>query len=54
MESYEVSYFQDGERGNTWGAYLLLQYARVVCLVSVGHDWTPDVMEAAVTKGPHS
>ena len=33
---------------------LLLQYARVGCSVLVGRDWTPDEMEAAVTKGPHS
>ena len=33
---------------------LLLQYARVGCPVLVGRDWTPDEMEAAVTKGPHS
>ena len=35
-------------------ANLLLQYARVGCLVSVGHDWTPDEMESVVTKCPHS
>ena len=34
--------------------HLLLRYARVRCLVSVGRDWTPDEMEAAVTKFPHS
>ena len=33
---------------------LLLQYARVRLLVSVGRDWTPDEMEAVVTKVPHS
>ena len=33
---------------------LLLQYARVGCLVSVGRDWTPNEMESAVVKGPHS
>ena len=32
---------------------LLLQYARVGCTVLVGRDWTPDEMEAAVTKGIH-
>ena len=33
---------------------LLLQYARLGCPVSVGRDWTPDEMEAEVTKSPHS
>ena len=31
-----------------------MQYARVGCPVSVGRDWNPDVMGAAVTKVPHS
>ena len=35
-------------------ANLLLQYAQVRCPVSVGPDWNPDEMEAAVSKGPHS
>ena len=35
-------------------ANLLLQYARVGCPVSVGRDWNPEEMEAAVTKVPHS
>ena len=35
-------------------ANLLLQYARVGCLVLVGRNWNPDEMEASVTKGPHS
>ena len=33
---------------------LLLQYAQVGYLVLVGRYWTPDEMEAAVTKVPHS
>ena len=35
-------------------ANLLVQYARFGCLFSVGLKWTPDEIEAAVTKGPHS
>ena len=33
---------------------LLLQYARVGCLVLVGQNYTPEETESAVTKGPHS
>ena len=35
-------------------ANILLQYAQVGSPVSVGHDWTPDEMEAEVTKGPQT
>ena len=35
-------------------ANLVLQYARVGCLVLVGRNWTPDKMEAEETKVPHS
>ena len=42
MESYEVLYFQEGEREKLPAGNLLLQYARVECLVSVGRDWTTD------------
>ena len=35
-------------------ADLLLKYAQVGFPVSVGRDWTPYEMEAAVTKVPHS
>ena len=33
---------------------LLLQYAFVRCQVLVGRAWTPDEMQAAVTKDPNS
>ena len=35
-------------------ANLLLQYARVGCLILVGRDWNPNEMEPSVTKFPHS
>ena len=34
--------------------YLLLQYARVRCPVSVIRDWTPYRIKEEVTKVPHS
>ena len=35
-------------------ANLLLQYARSGCPVSVGRNWNPYEMEAALTNGPYS